>query len=70
MKRRNIAAAAAEKLNLHPNALHADTKRKLACSIPVKDAEKGGVLKRSQILPTVLIVIDLAAAILTWSVTW
>jgi hypothetical protein len=55
----------------------------------VKDAVKGGVLKRNQILPTVLIVIDLAAAVgyipdgewkrviywvaaavLTWSVTW
>ena len=69
MKRRNIAAAAAEKLNLHPNALLADMKRKLDCFILVKDAEKGGVLKRSQILPTVLIVIDHAAA-LTWSVTW
>lgn len=69
MKRRNIAAGVARRLNNPPNALLADTKRKLACSIPVKDAVKGGVLKRNQILPTVLIVIDLAAA-LTWSVTW
>ncbi|MFA5715685.1 MAG: hypothetical protein WC998_08090 [Candidatus Paceibacterota bacterium] len=70
MKRRNIAAGVAEKLNNHPNALRAAMKRKLVYFTLVKDAVKGGVLKRNQILPTVLIVIDLAAAVLTWSVTW
>jgi len=70
MKRRNIAAGVARRLNNPQCALRAVMKRKLVYFTPVKDAVKGGVLKRNQILPTVLIVIDLAAAVLTWSVTW